>query len=201
MEELSSYSIAVALPTSSGNFGLKADYFGEQLFHESSIGLVYGRNLGPRAAVGVGFNYISLNAEGYGSAAMVTFDAGAIFQLTDQLQTGIHIYNPVGMKFGKSGDEKLPGVYSVGLGYDVSPQLYIGTEIVKTEDQALSINGGIHYAFADKLIARGGISSATSDFYLGFGVLVKSFRIDVTASFHPYLGTTPGLLFLYSPTK
>jgi hypothetical protein len=201
LEELSSYSMAVALPTSSGNFGLKADYFGGQLFRESSIGLVYGRNLGTRAAVGAGFNYVSLNAAGYGSAATITFDAGAIFHLTEQLQTGIHIYNPVGMKLGKTGEEKLPAVYSVGLGYDVSPQLYIGTEAIKTEDQPLSINAGIHYAFADKLIARGGISSGTSVFYLGFGVLLKSFRVDVTASFHPYLGTTPGLLFLYSPTK
>jgi len=102
---------------------------------------------------------------------------------------------------GKTGEEKWPAVYSVGMGYDVSPQLYIGTEAVKTEDQPLSINVGIHYAFADKLIARGGISSGTSVFYFGFGVLVKDFRVDVTASFHPYLGTTPGLLFIYSPTK
>ena len=149
----------------------------------------------------MGFDLVSLNASGYGSASALTFDAGVIFQLTDHLQTGIHAYNPVGMKMGKAGEEKLPAVYSAGLGYDVSPQLYIGTEVVKTEDQSLSINAGFHYAFAEKLLARGGVSSATSVYYIGFGVQVKNFRVDATASFHPYLGTTPGLLFIYAPQK
>jgi len=201
LEELSSYSFAAALPTASGNFGIKGHYYGGQNYHESTIGFGYGRTLGEKLAVGLSFNYHSLNAAGYGAASVLTFDAGLILQVTDVLQTGINVYNPVRMKMGKSGEEKLPAVYSVGLGYDVSPQLFIGTEAVKTEDQPLSINAGFHYAFADKLSARGGISSATSVYYLGFGVYIKNIRIDATASFHPYLGTTPGLLFIYAPRK
>ncbi|RYZ30701.1 MAG: hypothetical protein EOO10_01855 [Chitinophagaceae bacterium] len=201
VEELSTYSFALAMPTSSGNFGVKGDYSGGQLYKEATLGFAYGRKLGEKAALGLGFNYVSLNASGYGSASALTFDAGAIFQLTDQLQIGIHAYNPVSMKMGKTGDEKLPPLFSVGLGYDVSPQFYLGTEIVKTEDQPLSVNAGFHYVFAEKLVAQGGISSATSVYYIGFGVQVKSFRVDATASFHPYLGTTPGLLFIYAPAK
>jgi hypothetical protein len=201
LEELSGYSFAVTLPTSTGNFGLKGDYFGGRLFNEATLGFAYGRKLGEKAAVGLGFNYVSLNASGYGSASALTFDAGAIFQLTEHLQTGFHAYNPVEMKISKTREEKLPALYSIGLGYDVSPQFYIGTEIVKTEGQPLSVNTGFHYAFVENLVARGGISSATSVYYVSFGVQVKSFRIDATASFHPYLGTTPGLLFIYAPQK
>ena len=201
LEELSSYAFAAAMPTSSGNFGIKGDYFGGQLYKETALGFAYGRNLGPKASVGIGFDYVSVNAPGYGSASALTFDAGAIFHLTDQLQAGIQAYNPVGMKMGKTGEEKLPALYSAGLGYDVSPQLYIGAEAVKEEDHPLSVNAGMHYSFAEKLIARAGISSATSVYYIGFGVQVKNFRVDVAASFHPYLGTTPGLLFIYAPPK
>jgi len=200
LEELSAYCFAMALPTSSGNFGIKGDYFGGGLYRETLLGFAYGRKLGEKAAVGLGFDYVSLNASGYGSASTLTFDAGAMFQLTEHLQAGVHAYNPVGMKMGKT-EEKLPAFYSVGLGYDVSPQFYLGAEMAKTEDQSLSVNVGFHYAFAEKLVARGGISSATSVYYLGFGVQVKSFRVDATASFHPYLGTTPGLLFIYAPAK
>jgi len=28
---------------------------------------------------------------------------------------------------------------------------------------------------------------------------LKSFRIDITAAYHPQLGITPGLMFIYSP--
>ena len=199
LQELSSYSFAAALPTASGNFGLRGDYYGGSLYKESTIGLGYGRRLGERVDVGVQFQYHSLSASTYGSSSTVTFDAGAVLHLAEGLQTGIHVYNPVGMKMGKGGEEKLPAVYSAGIGYDVSPQLFIGAEAQKAEDQPLSINAGLHYAFADRLIARGGISSATSVYYLGFGVKLKAVRLDATASFHPYLGVTPGLLFIYSP--
>jgi hypothetical protein len=201
LQDLSNYSLSAALPTASGNFGFRADYSGGQLYNEMTIGLAYGRKLGDKIDVGVQFHYFSLKASSYGAAAAFTFDAGAIFHLTEEVQTGVHVYNPIGMKTGKGGEEKLPSIYSVGIGYDASPQLFIGAEAQKTEDQPLTINAGFHYLFAEKLIARGGISSATSVYYLGFGVQLKSLRVDATASFHPYLGVTPGLLFIYAPQK
>jgi hypothetical protein len=201
LEDLQAYSLAVALPTSSGNFGVKADRSGGKLLSETTLGLAYGRKLGEKVAVGVQFDYYSLQAEGYGAASAVTFEAGTIIHLTDAVQTGISVYNPLRMKVGKSGEEKLPAVYSIGLGYDVSPQFFLGAEAQKTEDQPLTMNLGMHYVFADKLIARGGISSATSVYFIGFGVQLKHVRVDATASIHPYLGTTPGLLLIYAPQK
>ena len=117
LQELSSYSFAAALPTTSGNFGLRGDYYGGSLYNESSLGLAYGRRLGERIDVGVQFHYHSQMASTYGSATTVTFDAGTIIHLAEGLQTGLHVYNPVGMKLGKRGEEKLPAVYAAGLGY------------------------------------------------------------------------------------
>lgn len=201
LQELSSYSFAAVLPTTTGNFGIRGDYHGGQSYNETTAGFGYGRRLGGKVDVGVQFHYFSMNAAGYGSASAITFDAGAIFHLTEAVQTGLHVYNPIGMKIGKTGEEKLPAIYSAGIGYDASQQLFIGTEIQKTEDQPLNVNAGLHYKFADKLIARGGISSTTSVYYIGFGVQLKSLRLDATSSFHPYLGITPGLLLMYSPQK
>jgi hypothetical protein len=198
LKALSSYTAALVLPTASGNFGLKGDYFGEGDYNESSIGLAYARSLGTKAAVGVQFNYVGLNAAGYGSASTVNFDAGVILHLTTQLNAGFHVYNPVAASWGEGGAERLPSVYAMGLGYDVSPQVYIGAEVEKVEDQPIGVNAGLHYQIADKLITRIGVQSATSAYYFGFGVQLKTFRLDATVSLHPYLGTTPGLLLLYS---
>jgi hypothetical protein len=201
LEDMSSYQMAFTLPTSSGNFGLKANYFGSTSFNESELGLAYARNLG-RIDAGIQFNYFAIQTTGYGKASAVNFEAGALLHVTDQFETGIHIYNPTRAGIGKNNEERLPFIYSFGLGYDASEKFFIGTEIEKIEDRPVNINAGLHYSFDEKLFVRTGIASATSSFYLGFGFLLNGFRIDVTASLHPNLGMSPGILLLYySPLK
>jgi len=48
-------------------------------------------------------------------------------------------------------------------------------------------------------MARAGIATASSNAYFGVAFFLKSFRIDITAAYHPQLGITPGLMFIYSP--
>lgn len=199
LKALSQYTAAVVVPTNSGSFGFKADYFGETAFNESALGLAYGRSLGSKLALGLQFNYLSVNTSGYGGASLVSFAVGGLVHLTPQLNAGLQAYNPVGKSWGKEGLEKLPAAYSVGLGYDVSPQVFLGVEIEKLEDQPVGVNFGLHYTVAEKVLARAGIQSASSSYYLGGGVRFNRFRVDVTASLHPYLGLTPGLLLLYLP--
>ncbi|MES1214595.1 MAG: hypothetical protein ABUT20_03675 [Bacteroidota bacterium] len=198
LAELSLYNAAVVLPTNSGNFGLKAGYYGFNEYNETQAGLAYGRSLGNKIDIGVQFNYYGIKAAGYGNAAAISFEAGAIMHLTDKLNAGVHVYNPVGGKFGKNADERLPFVYTAGLGYDASDKFFISAEAEKEEDYPVSINAGLQYKFIPQLLARIGISTATSNMWLGFGVVVKSLRIDVTAGYHPQLGITPGLMLLFS---
>jgi hypothetical protein len=201
LADLSSYQMAFALPTSSGNFGGQANYFGNPFFHQTKLGLAYARNLG-KTDLGVQFNYHQLELAGYGKASAMNFEAGAILHVGDQFQTGIHVDNPTRVSIGKSEEERLPFIYSFGFGYDASERFFIGAEIEKAEDQPVNVNAGLQYAFDKRLFARAGVSTAISSFYLGTGFLWNGFRIDVTASLHPSLGTTPGLLLVYnSPEK
>ena len=163
--------------------------------------MAYARSLG-KVDVGAQFNYQQIKLAGYGTASAINFEAGAILHVSDQFQAGVHVYNPTRVSIGKTEEEKLPMAYSFGLGYDVSDKFFIGTEIEKIEDQPVNVNAGLQYAFDEKLFARTGIASATSSPYLGFGFLLNGFRIDVTASLHPSLGITPGLLLVYNaPAK
>lgn len=195
---LSSYNGAVALPTSSGNFGLKAGYYGFSDYNETQLGLAYARSLGNKVDLGVQFDYNNIHIAGYGNASAVSVEIGAIMHITGQLHTGIHINNPVGGKFGKDQEEKLPSVYTAGLGYEASEKFFISTEIIKEEDQPVNINAGIQYKFLPQLLVRGGVSTATSSVWIGIGVLWKTFRVDVATTYHPQLGITPGLLILFN---
>lgn len=202
LDELSLYQLAIAVPTGSGNFGVKAGYFGFNEYNESQIGLAYGRKLGTKLDIGVQFNYNGIQVIGYGNASAVNFEIGTVIHLTDKLNAGVHMYNPVGGKFGKNAGEKLASVYTIGWGYEASEKFFVSAEIEKEEDQQVNVNAGMQYRFLPQLMARVGIGTSTSNIYGGVGLFLKTFRLDVVASFHPQLGVTPGLLLIYnSPNR
>lgn len=201
LTELNNYTAAIGLPTHSGNFGLTAAYSGFSDYNETQAGLAYARKLGSKADIGVQFNYHGIRITGYGNASAISFEAGGVFHITDKLHTGFHINNPVDGKFGKSQEEKLPFIYSAGFGYDASEKFFFSTEIIKEEDQPVNVNAGMQYKFIPQLLARAGMSSATSSAWFGIGLSVRSFRVDITSSYHPQLGITPGLLLLFNFSK
>lgn len=201
LDELSLYQLAIAVPTKSGNFGVKAGYFGFSEYNESQIGLAYGRKLGTKLDVGVQFNYNGVQVSGYGNASAVNFEIGTILHLTDKLNAGVHAYNPIGGRFGKNAEEQLASVYTIGLGYEASEKFFVSAEIEKEENQPVNVNAGMQYRFLTQLMARAGIATNTSNVYAGVGLSLKTFRIDVVASYHPQLGITPGLLLIYNSNK
>lgn len=201
LSELNNYTATAGLITSSGNFGMKATYSGFSDYNETQIGLAYGRKLGSKIDAGAQFNYNGIRIAGYGNAAALSFELGVIMHLTDKFHAGIHVNNPVGGKFGKDQQEKLSSVYAVGFGYEASEKFFVSAEIEKEEDQPVNVNAGIQYRFIPQLLVRAGLSSATSSAWAGLGLSIKSFRLDVTTSWHPQLGVTPGLLVLFNFNK
>jgi len=196
LNELGLYSAAITVPTSSGNFGFDARYYGFADYNESQVGLAYGRSLGLKADIGVQFNYYSVRIAGYGNASAINFEIGTIFHLTDNLNAGLHVYNPVGGSLGKNGEEKLASVYSVGAGYDGSGKFFMSLAIEKEEDKPVNVSAGLQYKFLPQLLTRFGISTGTSSLYFGVGFGFKSMRIDVATSYYSQLGITPGLLLI-----
>lgn len=198
LDELSLYQAVFAIPTSSGNFGFNAGYYGFSDYNESQFGLAYARKLGEKVDLGVQFNYNGTQISGYGNASAINFEIGTVLHLTEKLHAGVHAYNPVGGKFGKDSEEKIASVYTIGFGYDASAKFFVSTEIEKEEAQPVNINVGMQYKILPQLMARAGITTATSNAYFGAGLFLNSFRLDVTANYHQQLGLTPGILFLYN---
>ncbi len=195
LKETNVYTAAAAFATHSGNFGIELKYAGFSNYNENQAGLAYARSLGKNLDIGIQFNYYGYTVSNYGSSSTVDFEIGAIAHLTDKLNAGIHVYNPVGGKFSKS-DEKLTSTYKFGFGYDASDRFFMSTEAVKEENYPISINTGVQYQFQKQFFARAGISSATSSYYAGVGVAWNNLRLDISCSVHPQLGISPGLLLI-----
>lgn len=200
LNETSLYTAAIAVPSSLGNFGLSIKYFGFKNFNESQVGLAYGRSLGKKVDIGVQFNYYGYRVPAHNSDNTVNVEIGAIVHLTDKLNAGVHVYSPVGGEFSKT-DEKLTSAYTIGLGYDASERFFVSAELVKEEDYPVNLNAGVQYRFAKQFFARAGIASATSASYAGVGLGWGNFRLDITGSYHPQLGWSPGLLLIMNMGK
>ncbi|MFT3945692.1 MAG: hypothetical protein QM763_03705 [Agriterribacter sp.] len=201
LAELGLYSTVLAIPTSSGNFSLSANYYGYKAYNESEISIGYGRKLGDKVDIGATFNYFSLHIPSYGKASALNFDIGAIFHITEQLHSGINIYNPLSSKFGRHTDEKLMSVYKAGLGYDFSASFFSGVEVIKEQGGATGIHASFQYKPIVQLFARAGIVTSNHSWYAGIGYLFKELRVDVTVSMHQQLGISPGILLLYAIKK
>ncbi len=202
LKETSVYTLATAIPTRLGNVGVQINYAGFKNFREQKIGLAYARKLGKLVDVGVQFNYYGYSIPAYGKASAINFEIGAMLHLTDKLNAGIHVYNPVGGKLGKTStapsadEEKLASVYKVGLGYDASDKFFISSEIIKEEDKAVNIIAGLQYQFAKQFFAKAGFISESGTAYAGAGVGWKNLRLDISSSYHPQLGFSPGILLM-----
>lgn len=196
LSENSVYAFAAAFPSRAGNFGVQVNYAGFKNFNEKKAGLAYARKLGKLLDLGIQFNYYGYSIPQYRSASAVNFEIGAIFHFSDQLNAGIHVYNPVGGNLGKTGNEKLASAYKFGMGYDASDNFYVSAEILKEEDKPVTVNAGIQYQFLKQFFARAGFISDTGSGFAGFGLGWKKSRLDISGSYHPQLGFSPGLLLI-----
>ena len=201
LSETSVYTLAGSLPTRLGNFGLMINYAGFKNFNENKIGLAYARKLGKFLDVGVQFNYYSYRIPSYGNASTINFEIGAMMHVTDKLNAGIHVYNPVSGKLGKNSDEKLASAYKMGIGYDASDKFFISSEIIKEEDKPVNVIAGLQYRFAKQFFAKAGFISETTSAYAGAGVAWKNLRLDISSSYHPQLGFSPGILLIMNFKK
>jgi len=196
LSQTSAYTLGASLPTRLGNFGIQLNYAGFKNFNENKIGLAYARKLSKLIDVGVQFNYYGYRIPEYGNASTINFEIGAILHLTQRLNAGVHIYNPIGGKLGKGKEEKLASVYKFGVGYDASDNFFISSEIIKEEDKPVNVIAGLQYHLAKQFFVKAGFISESATAYAGAGVAWKNIRLDISSSYHPQLGFSPGLLLI-----
>ena len=198
LQELSFYGLALALPTSSGQFGLTARYLGHSAYNEASAGLAYGRKLSALVDIGAQFTYHTQKAAAQGTASAVYAEAAALFHLSKQVHAGLQVSNPTSVRLGKEGGEQLPFMYTAGVGYEVSDRFFVGGELQKRQGAALGVNAGMQYRFDNRLWARTGFRSVTDSYYLALGAGLKFAKLEAMACVHPQLGITPALQLVFT---
>jgi len=190
------YALAAVLPSRLGKFGMQLNYGGFKNFNENKIGLAYARNLGKKLDIGIQFNYYGYRVPAYGGATAINFEAGMIMHFSEKFHGGMQVYNPVAGKLSKAEGEKLASVYKMGFGYDASANFFAGLEVIKEEDRPVNGIASVMYRFAGRFFARMGIVTESTAVFAGAGWRWNDLRIDVSASCHPQLGFSPGIMII-----
>jgi len=198
VEELSFGAGAFVLPTQSGVLGISFTYFGFELYNETKIGLAYARDFGDRFSTGLQLNYHNTGiGENYGNKGNLTVEMGFIFQLTDQLSLGAHLFNPTRAKIGEFADERIPTIFKTGLSYTFSEKVIMAGEVEKSINKNPSLKAGIEYRITDPVYVRVGVGTQPATNAFGFGLQLGNLNLDLATSYHHILGYSPQLSFIY----
>jgi len=192
LDALNGLGAAYALPTNSGTFLLKAQYYGFQPYNEQQLAVGYARKFLDRLSIGVQLQYQGFNVENFGSKSMLSFEAGIQYQVSSQLAIGVQVINPVQQRIAT--EDFLQTVFKAGVSWKPSKLLMINAEIEKSQLADLRFKGGLNYKLMDRFYIRTGIMTQPTVYCFGFGFIVTpKFQFDLAANYHLQLGLSPAL--------
>jgi hypothetical protein len=197
LNAFSQYTAVAGFQTSSGAFAAQADYFGYAGFNETQISLAYARSLGSKMDMGARFHYYNLRIPSYASAVAFLTEIGVLLHLTEKLHAGFSVYNPLGGELNRRRNEKIASVYRTGFGYELSDHFFISAEMIKEENKDAGVNVVFQYQLVNDFFLRAGVNTVSKQPFAGVGLKVGNYRVDIATSFHPQLGISPGLMFLF----
>lgn len=178
-----------------GRFGFQTRTLNSTGQFQWRSGLAYGKQLSQSLSMGVNFDYSQSGNSQYGKSRSLFGGLGMEGRLSEKLAVGFFANTEVALNNRISTDIR------VGMGYDISQLVHFSLQIIKDDGLPASVIAGLHYRM-DKLIwARAGINSNISGWWMGMGMLLKKFRIDLISNYHPQLGFSPAILFFYSFNK
>ena len=191
-------SLAFALPTNSGTFGLNYTGVGDNLYRETKLGLGYGMKLAKKFNLGIRINYHQIKlGNNYGTKQNITFEIGLLTKINKNLKLGFHLFNPLNVTLNDYQQEIIPVIFNLGINYKFSEKINTNIEIEKDIDFKPNIKIGIEYKPVKNMFIRTGIETNPMIPSIGFGIIYKQFNLDISSSFHPILGITPTLGITY----
>ncbi|ASZ14607.1 hypothetical protein CK934_28465 [Chitinophaga sp. MD30] len=197
---MNTYTATVAVPISTGTFGLTAQQYGFTAYKEQKIALAYGRRLGTKISIGLQLDYLSRSIPTYGAASTVTAEAGILFHINNSWHAGLHTINPAAQQIGATR-EPLPSIWSAGIGYEASRNCLLSAEVVKEQTQPLNARAMLEYRIVQPLAIMLGISTTPQLNTAAVDCSWESLRLRISASYHPILGITPGLTIIWQQKR
>jgi hypothetical protein len=201
IDELNRVVVATIIPLKGARLIMNADQFGGRNFFSLKAGLGCALQFGNHFSASIQLDYMNMAiGEGYGTYHAITFEAGLFTNLTEKISMGIHIFNPVLVRWIGT-TEIIPAQIKGGLRFKPEPSLRLFAELDKSTGNPVRICSGAEYCFKEKFFIRAGITSGVVRYAFGAGIRLKRMLIDFSSSVHSWLGYSPQISFTYSFEK
>jgi len=199
INEMGIQSGAFTLKTRYGVLGANVGYSGDADYNTTKAGLGYALKFGNRLAAGIQLDYIGTTlGEEYGKRSNITFDAGIMIRITEELMFGVHTFNPVHVKLADYSNESIPATLNAGFAYTLTDKFLLTAEAFKSSELPMEFRSGAEFKLGRIAYARIGLSTNPARYTFGFGLDMKNLSLDLSSSWHPQLGYSPQCSLQYS---
>lgn len=185
-----------------GTFGVGYYYFSpEGLYTQQKISLAYARSFGKKLSAGFQFDLFDIKLREYGHKTALLGEAGIQVQLTPELRTGLHIFNPLAQSFANYREERIPTIIRFGAGYHFSGKVSTLAELEKTTGYDPIYRAAIEFSIKENLFIQAGISGLPISNTAGIRFTWKGISANLAFAFHQKLGLTPSASLVYHQSK
>jgi len=191
--------------TVSGNYNIKGNvvalsvsHFGYSKYGIFTCSSGYAREFAKRVAFGLQVHYLLHHADIYPKMHSLTFDLSLYGKISQKIGIGVSAYNPANLKYGITGEEKIPMQYSLMLNYCVNDKVLLAVAASKQLQGNFDITGTIcfrnrFYGFLmDCSLKKVGVQ---------FSFWWNRLQFDVGGSFDYRLGFSPKVQIVYNFSK
>lgn len=178
-----------ALPVLSGNAGISAFRFGDDLYREQMLSLGYADRFG-LASLGIKLNYLQYRVEGNATTNAITLSFGGIATITPDLLFGAYIVNINQPIVNELTGERVPTILFAGLAVKLSEKLMVAGELEKHVQHTPVAKAGLEYIAHKKITFRTGFNLNPQAGFFGLGFRVKRFDLDYAMQLTHALGSS-----------
>jgi hypothetical protein len=179
----------------SGNYNIKENsvalsvsHFGYSKYGVFTISSGYTRTFAKRVSFGLQMHYLLHHVEDYPKKHSFIFDLSLYGRISQKVGMGISVYNPANLKYGMSGKEPIPMLYSLMLDYKLSDKVLLAVAASKQLPGFFDMVGTI--CFRDKFYGFL-IDASVRKVNTQFSFWWKKAQFDLGGSFDYRMGFSP----------
>ncbi|MCI0522319.1 MAG: hypothetical protein L0Y37_01565 [Bacteroidales bacterium] len=193
LPSLSSKAISITVAGNTAPLGIIMTHYGNGDYFRIFSGVGSAVKITDGLAVGLQVDYMTERSVGdYRDLTHITFEAGAIIDISSEVTVGLHILNPL------ASMNSVASSVNAGVTWHQSDDLSVAAELSKVTDEPLSFHGGISWSIMDKLVLRSGYMSSPSAFALGSGFRSGPLQVDAGFLINSVTGITSSVSFTWT---
>ncbi|SUJ05781.1 Uncharacterised protein [Sphingobacterium spiritivorum] len=198
MQDIQTQAAYFAIPVKQlGALGISVHNYGiPSLSSFLRANFSYARNFADILSTSVSVNYHRKYVDKYGGKQVMSYDLGLQYKCNPSLTAGFIFKNITNAVLNEVAD-RIAQEMGAGTNYRISSGLMVNADVITDLQGRWFIRNGLEYRLDPRLKIRGGISSNPIEYFAGIGFVLSKIRIDLSSSFHPYLGTSPQFALAY----